>query len=378
MKILYWVPHFLPDIGGIQILAAQTLPYFQERSYEFVILACHGNHDVPDETEYNGIPIYRFPFRTALAKGNPGQMVKIRQQIAKLKQSFQPDLVHIHFAGPEVFFHLATATAHPAPTLLTFHTSVANYRGGSDTILGKILRMADWVTAVSGATLSDAQQVVPKIKKRSSVIYNGLEMPDLIPEPLPFEAPRILCLGRLVDDKGFDLAITTFASLINRFSQARLIIAGDGPERPNLERQAAALGLGDVVEFTGFIDPQKVPELLNTATVCVMPSRWSEPLGLVALEAAQMARPVVGTRVGGLSEAVVHQQTGLLVEKEDSLALVEAIAFLLNNPDQARKMGQAAHSRVVNDFSLENFVNSYDALYQKLVQEAHYVMNNEL
>ena len=201
---------------------------------------------------------------------------------------------------------MATATAHPASTLLTFHNSVANYRGGPDTLLGKILRMAEWITAVSGATLSDAQQVVPEIKERSSVIYNGLEMPELIPEPLQFEAPRILCMGRFFDDKGFDLAITAFASLIDNFSQARLIIAGDGPERPNLKRQVAALGLGDAVEFTGFIDPQKVPELLNTATVCVIPSRVSEAFPIVALEAAQMARPVVATRVGGLPESVIH------------------------------------------------------------------------
>ncbi|WP_455169146.1 glycosyltransferase, partial [Aegicerativicinus sediminis] len=80
-------------------------------------------------------------------------------------------------------------------------------------------------------------------------------------EPLQFEAPRILCMGRLVEDKGFDVAIMAFASLIERFPQARLIITGDGPERANLEQQANRLGLKDIVEFTGFIDPKEVPSM---------------------------------------------------------------------------------------------------------------------
>ena len=91
---------------------------------------------------------------------------------------------------------------------------------------------------------------------------------------------------------------------------------------------------------------------------------------MVALEAAQMARPIVATPVGGLPESVVHQQTGLLVEPEDSVALAEAIAFLLSHPDIARQMGQAGRSRALDIFSLENFVDSYDRLYRRLVQEA--------
>jgi len=90
----------------------------------------------------------------------------------------------------------------------------------------------------------------------------------------------------------------------------------------------------------------------------------------VALEAALMARPVVATRVGGLLEVVVHQQTGLLVEQEDSHGLAEAIASLLDHPETATEMGQAARQRAQKVFSWKQCVDAYDALYQKLITEA--------
>jgi glycogen(starch) synthase len=164
-------------------------------------------------------------------------------------------------------------------------------------------------------------------------------------------------------------ASPSFASLVDRFPQARLLIAGDGPARGDLERQAAQLSLSDAVEFTGWVNPEKVLEFINTATVIIVPSRWREPFGLVALQAAQMARPVVATRIGGLQEVVVHHQTGVLVEKEDSAALSEAIAFLLEHPDVAIRMGQTARNRAQKVFGWERMVDAYDALYQKLIKE---------
>jgi glycosyltransferase involved in cell wall biosynthesis len=86
-----------------------------------------------------------------------------------------------------------------------------------------------------------------------------------------------------------------------------------------------------------------------------------------ALEAAQMARPVVATPAGGLAEAIVHQQTGLIIEKENSFALAEAVGFLLGHPDVAVRMGQAARSRVLGTFSLKSCVDSYDRLYRRLI-----------
>src|SRR5206468_1041812 len=111
----------------------------------------------------------------------------------------------------------------------------------------------------------------------------------------------VCCLGRLIPAKGFDLAITAFSLLVERFPNARLVIAGDGPARSTLEAQVASLKIRNTVEFTGWIAPDQVPDLINTATMVLMPSR-REGLPLVGIEAALMRRPLIATRVGGLPE----------------------------------------------------------------------------
>ena len=369
IKILYWTPFFLPDIGGIETLSAKLLPDLQKRNYDIAVLTSHGRYGMADKTEFNGIPVFRFSFRDVFGNHDLRQLFKLREQVIKLKQSFKPDFIHVHMSDPSVFFHLSTLSAFPAPTIVTIHhdTKHPGFRGRTDTLLGNALRMAEWVTAVSKATLSDLIHIEPEIKNRSSVIYNGLDSPDIIPATLPFDPPRIMCMGRLIPAKGVDLAITAFSSLLNRFPRARLTIVGEGPEQVHLERQALSLGLTDSVEFVGRVEPEEVPAVINQATVVIMPSR-TEGFPMGALEAARMARPVVATPVGGLAEAIIHQQTGLIVEKENSSAVAEAVSFLLEHPDVAVRMGQAARSQVLQTFSLKSCVDSYDMLYRRLIR----------
>jgi glycogen(starch) synthase len=327
--------------------------------------------NLPDKDQYNNIPIYRFPFLDALAANNLPKLMDVRERVAKLKQDFKPDLIHINFTGPTVFFHLRTTQAYQAPVLLTRHGSFPIQVFGHDTLAEQALRNTEWVTANSAAVLAEARQLVPEITPRSSLIYNGMNVPALPPEPLLSCFPTLLCLGRLVEEKGFDLALDAFALLRDSFPNTCLIIAGDGPARPALEQQAAKLGVAEFVQFVGWVTPDSVPVLMNTATVVVMPSR-REGFGLVALEAALMARPVVATRVGGLPEVVVHQQTGLLVEQDNSKALAEAISALLADPNIAAQMGQAGCHRAQQLFHWERCVDAYTALYQRLIKETVY------
>jgi glycogen(starch) synthase len=214
--------------------------------------------------------------------------------------------------------------------------------------------------------MSQVHQWMPEISARSSVIYSGLNAPLQSPAPLPLDAPCLLCLGRLVPAKGFDLALKAFASIRERFPRARLLVAGDGSARTDLERQAADLGLSGVVKFLGWIPPETVPSLLNMATVVLMPSRH-EGLPLVALQAARAGRPIVAARVGGLPEVVRHQQTGLLVDAEDSRALAEAVGCLLDHPEMASQMGRAAHHLAQDVFGWHRCVAAYDEHYRRLV-----------
>ena len=364
MRILFWSELFWPYIGGAEIFATKLLTALRERFYEIVVVTRQDSPDLPLEDQYRGIPVYRFPFWTAFASHNVEELIAARRRLAKLKRAFAPDLVHIHGFGPSVLFHFETSHVHLSRLLVTLIEERPQAKGPQ--LLGQMLHTADWVTAKSAAVLAQVQQFAPEIITRSSVIYNGLKVPALLPESLPTETPRLLCLGRLALEKGFDLAITAFASITDRFPNARLIVAGDGPERSSLERQVAKLGLRNVITFIGWVSPDKVFALINSSTMVLMPSR-REGMPSVVLQAAMMCRPVVATRVSGLSEVVLHQDTGLLIEPEDSNALAEGIGWLLDHPESATQMGQAARRRVQEAFSWEQCVTAYNDLWRRLI-----------
>jgi glycosyltransferase involved in cell wall biosynthesis len=255
------------------------------------------------------------------------------------------------------------------PLLVTLHNVLAREAEKSDSWLGRIIASADWVSCVSASVLSATRKTLPSMASRSSVVYNGLDIPAVASQAAPADAPKLLCLGRLKIRKGFDVALKAFVSVVGRFPEARLIVAGDGPERLSLERQAVQLGIGGVVDFIGWVAPEDVPELVAKVTAVVMPSRH-EPFGLVALDAALTSRPIVASRVGGLTEVVAHGKTGLLVEPNDSAALAEALVFLLDNRDLAVEMGRIARRRAQTIFSWKRCVDAYDELYQKLAHRA--------
>jgi glycogen(starch) synthase len=369
VRLLFWSELFWPYIGGAEVWGVRLALALRERDYEILVVTSHDYLDLPDEAECEGVPVHRFPFRAALAQRNIERLIEARQRLTKLKLDFAPDLVHIHNIGPSSLFHLHTAATPPVPLSVTMRQQiVAGQIAGCDSILGQVLRAADWVVGCSAAVLEQGRQWAPEIIPRSSVIFNAPDTPSLPPAPLPIELPRLLYLGRLIPHKGADLALTAFASVFERFPQARLTIAGEGPERPRLEEQAVALGLKDVVEFTGRVSPEHVPAIINSATVMIIPS-WREGLPWVAMEAAHMARPIVATSVGGLPDVIVDRRTGLLVEPGSSGAIAEAVVWLLDHPEKAVQIGNNARLQAQNAFTWTGYVKAYDDLYQRLVRD---------
>ena len=105
---------------------------------------------------------------------------------------------------------------------------------------------------------------------------------------------------------------------------------------------------------------------MNKATLIVVPSRWEEPFCLVALQAAQMGRPVVASKTGGIPETVLDKKTGLLFEKENIRDMEEKILFLIQNPPASLRMGKTAKKRAETEFSMGRVVKQYDSLFKKL------------
>ena len=163
------------------------------------------------------------------------------------------------------------------------------------------------------------------------------------PAELP-GAPRLLAMGRLHRNKGFDVALRALALLPG----AHLSIGGEGPERAALEALARELGVADRVAFLGW--RRDVGALLAACDVFVCSSRH-EPLGNIVLEAWSAARPVVAAAAQGPSELVEEDETGLLVPVDDAAALARAVGALLADPQRAARLAQSGRAAFERDFA---------------------------
>ena len=144
-----------------------------------------------------------------------------------------------------------------------------------------------------------------------------------------------------------------------------LVILGEGELRVPLERQVKELRLERTVRMPGF--REDVLSLIKSADLFVM-SSITEGLGSAVLDAMAMGLPVVGTRAGGIPEAVVDGETGLLVPPRDPAALAEAMARVASDPEARRRMGAAGRLRVVEHYSLDRMTRDYERLYLEMVR----------
>ena len=365
MRLLFWSDLFWPYVGGAEIFGSKLAASLHQRGYEITVATSHGQLDLTDKADYRGIPNQRMRFRAALSRGSIDMLMEARRQAAQLKQAVQPELIFVNGIQPSVLFHLQTS-AQPAPTLLRVNQHLFSDKDDLlETLAGRVLRASDWVCCVSSHLHQLVTRDLPELTSRSSIVFNGVELPDAEPTPLPFEPAEILCLGRLVPQKGFGLALEAMQQIGNRFPNVRMTVAGDGPLREALQQRATELGLKQRVQFVGPAAPERVASLVNQATVVLMPSRW-EGFPTVALQAASMARPIVASNVGGLPDAVAASETGILVPPDDSAALADALAEVLSDRDRATRMGQAGRQRIQEAFRWEHCVDAYDAICQQL------------
>ncbi len=365
IRLLYWTEFFLPTIGGVETLAARFIPVLRTRGYDITVVTTQ-QLDYPAQEIIDGTVVHRLPFHDVLRSRDPEAFISLRQRITAIRNEVAPDLIHANLYGPSIALHLESNRRAPIPTVVAIHADFSE-SGGMGGTVHRAFDEAAWVTAVSDATLGDIRSMFPEITDKSSRIHNGLTAGDTGPAPLPDGPPHILCIGRLIREKGFDVALEAFVDVRESFPEARLTIAGDGPERAALEKQTTGLGLGGSVTFTGWVDPDAVFDLISRSTVMAVPSRWREPFGLVAIEAALMERPVVAARTGGLAEVVIDGKTGYLVDKEDPFALADRLKRLLSQPGLGEELGQTARKDTIERFGIDANVDAYDALYRRVL-----------
>jgi glycosyltransferase involved in cell wall biosynthesis len=215
---------------------------------------------------------------------------------------------------------------------------------------------------------------------KAEFVPNGVDLSRFDPEQsssgvrrelgIPRDAPVVGMVGRIHWWKGQDILLQALGCLRTTHPDIHLLMVGGtvpGEEErlQKLQQETRALGLHDVVHWTGF--RRDVPELLAAMDVFVLPSTMPEPFGLSLIEAMAAGKPVVATRHGGPVEIVVEGKTGLLVPTGDAEALAEKIATLLVDPGRRQRMGQAARARVQQLYSAERYVASMEQVYHSLL-----------
>lgn len=195
----------------------------------------------------------------------------------------------------------------------------------------------------------------------------GTPVPKIATAPLSQEIhqqKRILFAGRIVPDKGLEWLLT---ALVHTEPQIQLDIAGEGWDKPRLERLANKLGLSDRITWHGWCDSSKMNMLYQQCFAVIFPSVWPEPAGLVTLEAYAHYRPIIASAVGGIPEYVRTGQTGTLVPPNDVHQLAQAITDLYIDYEKCRSMGDNGHCLYMQEFTLDIHMKNLQRVYEKTI-----------
>lgn len=298
---------------------------------------------------------------------SPYQPGVLFQLLKHTRRFSADDVVHVHLFPSSGYASLLARFGMLKGQLVFTEHSTSNRR--RNTFVGKIIdtvvyRPFSKVVAISDGVESELTEARPSLKNRTTVIENGcilnFERP---PERVAKKEVTIVSVGRLSPAKNYPIALEAVAKLSGN---VRYKIAGDGPELPKLQKCVAEYGLGDRVEFRGFVED--ISAFLTEADIFLIPSAW-EGFGLAAVEAMNAGLPVVASNIPGLKDVVgEHGETALLVDPSDTLSITNELASLVANPGLRTQLGQRAAKRSLR-FNIERMVDAHIELYRE-VREA--------
>jgi glycosyltransferase involved in cell wall biosynthesis len=294
-------------------------------------------------------------------------------------RALDPVLIHAHF-GPDGLRALPIAKKLGLPLIVTFHGSDATATDVRhvEAPFGHRRYLVQRSVLRRGGTLFVAVSDFIRRKlleqhfpaEKTLVHYVGVDTQLFSPGPGEQES-TVLFVGRLANRKGAEFLIRAMADVQKEDPAAELVLIGDGPLRPELERRAKR----DLrrCRFLGTQSPQVVREWLDRAAVFCAPSiagrsGEAEAFGMVFAEAQAMEKPVVSFATGGIGEAVLHGETGLLAPDRDWRMLARYLSLLLKNGDLRRKFGIAGRQRVLRLFDLKTQTRKLETIYADVLK----------
>ena len=303
-------------------------------------------------------------------------------KLVRLVRGFRPHVVHTHTAKAGFIGRQAALALRPRPALVhTYHGHVLEgYFGAAKSRLylemeRALARVSDCLIGVSQATVDDLVRLGVAPPSKFRVLPLGLDLDRLAELPGELRAASrtelgvdedeilLVFVGRVVPIKRLDLLLEALAGARKADPRLRLAVVGDGGERPQLERQAAELGIAADVLFLGY--RRELRPVFAAADLAVLSSdNEGTPVSLI--EAAAAGLPAVATDVGGVRE-VVSEDTGILTPKGDPTALARAIAEMATDPQCRERYGEAARRHAIQSYGAKRLLTDVDNLYRELL-----------
>lgn len=398
MKILLINKFFFP-YGGSETAFFHTAEMLRGAGHEVVFFSMEHPRNLPSPQARHFAP--RVDFEECRG---PGQRLRglrrllfghrVPERLEALLREERPDVAHLH----NIYHHLSAwmipvLQRQGVPVVLTLHDykpvcpAFKLFRRGRvcercrgrrfyRCLFGDCLKHSRWKSMLAAVemTLQGALYervdafIAPSRFVQEKVRDMGLNgrfflIPNSVPAaadpaPAPPDPPRILCFGRLVEEKGVAVLVEAMAGVA-----AECLVVGDGPLRPHLERLAESRAPGRV-RFLGFQPRAALPEIIRSSSLVVVPSVWYENNPYSVLESFAQGVAVVGARIGGIPELVRDGETGATFVPGDSADLGRQLRRLLDRPTELRVMGETARAWMAKEFTPAGHLEKLLACYR--------------
>ncbi|WP_045213813.1 glycosyltransferase [Desulfonatronovibrio magnus] len=375
MKILHIGKYFPPFHGGMENFL-DDLVREQVRVGNEVLVLCHQHkRGCPTETcqSGSGAQIVRVAIMgvAAYAPVAPG----FYQSLRKVLTEFKPDVVHVHMPNVSAFWLLFIKKSFKL--VIHWHSDVVSSENE-----WKLRTLYPFYSLPETRLLAKADVIIPtstpyletsfplkRFKKKCRVIPLGIKRNKFGSEMNHADSGSgcegdeyIFSVGRFTYYKGFKYLIRACKDGY----PGRLVIAGDGPLRADMQRLVQSSGLGSRVSLPGRLSHFELQQCFKKCRAFCLPSiERTEAFGVVLLEAMSLGKPLITTRVegSGMNEVNVHNETGLVVEPADSVGLARAMNYMLQNRARAEEMGSRGRARLQEKFSIERVVWEVGKVY---------------
>lgn len=367
-RVVLIASSYAPYVGGVEQHTAAVATHLRDRGIQVEVwtVARDGSAAV---REVGGVPVRDLP--TPLPARNVRAVLRFTWawpgawwRWLSAWRSFRPHVLHVQCFGPNGLYAHALSKVTGTPLVLSSH-------GETDADDNDIFRKSflvpaglRWAVRDAGSVTGCSASVATQLRdfygaEEVLVVPNGVDSVDVA--KVQRKAGRILGVGRLERNKGFDLLLQAVAQV----EAAHLVLVGEGSQRQELQTLSECLGISGRVQFLGARSQAETRRAIAEAEVVVMPSR-KEAFGIVALEAWSARTPLVATSTCGPAHFVTNGVDGLLVDPSDPAALTMAIERILSAPDLARRLSDAG-ARTVQDYTWESVVDRYEDIYRQIL-----------